>query len=259
VTAGQSLSQGAAGLALRHLEAGHWEQAGALLRQAVADGVSVANTASLYYGVPALAFVLAATDRPELATARAAATDATAALARRRLHTAHQRIDRGQRPPLAEYDLVRGLTGLGVLARRVGDLDTLRDVLAYLVRLTEPIGGLPGWWCPHGPSYDQPGPPGGHSNHGIAHGITAGPLALLAHARRDGTLVDDQDQAILRICTWLDHWRQHSHGGGWWPQTVTAEELHIGQSAPTRSAPAVLVLRHARHRPRPATGRTGAA
>ena len=193
-----------------------------------ADGISIGEGASLYYGVPALAFVLAATDRAELASARAVAADATTALTRRRLHAAHRRIDQGQRPPYAEYDLIRGLTGLGVALRRLGDQDTLDDVLTYLVRLTEPIGDLPGWWCPHGPNLTQPGPPGGHSNHGIAHGIS-GPLALLALTLRDGTTVHDHRQAILRICEWLDHWQQHSSGGAWWPQTLTAHDVLTGR------------------------------
>ncbi|WP_306282025.1 lanthionine synthetase LanC family protein, partial [Frankia sp. AvcI1] len=117
---------------------------------------------------------------------------------RRRLGVAHRRIDQRQRPPYAEYDLIRGLTGLGVALRRVGDLDLLRDVLTYLVRLTDPINGLPGWWCPHGPHRNQP-VLGGHSNHGVAHGI-AGPLALLALTLIDGVTVDGHAEAITRVC-----------------------------------------------------------
>ncbi len=76
------------------------------------------------------------------------------ALAHRRIDLARQRIDRGQRPAFAEYDLLHGLTGIGahLLARAPGD-DALGRILAYLVRLTEPlrIDGqtLPGWWTAH--------------------------------------------------------------------------------------------------------------
>lgn len=216
MTAGQSLAEGAAGIALLHLETGRWTAACAALEEAVADGVSIAGNASLYYGAPALAFVLASSDHPGLARAKTAAAEGTATVTRRRLLAAHRRIDRRRRPQYAEYDLIRGLTGLGVALRRIGDLDLLREVLAYLVRLTDPIGHLPGWWCRTGPGRNQPAPEGGHGNHGIAHGIT-GPLALLALTYLDGVRVDGHTEAIERITGWLDAWRQHTddgaHGG----------------------------------------------
>jgi hypothetical protein len=224
VIPGQSLSGGAAGIALLHLETGTWEAASAALRQAVAEGVSVAENASLFYGAPALAIVLAASDQPGIARAKATAAAGAATVTRRRLDAAHRRIDEGRRPQFAEYDLIRGLTGLGVVARRLGDLDLLRDVLTYLVRLTDPIDGLPGWWCPHGPNRNQPGPVGGHSNHGIAHGIT-GPAALLALALLDRVKVDGQEQALAAICQWLDTWERQANGGSWWPETVTLDDL----------------------------------
>ncbi|WP_045876519.1 lanthionine synthetase C family protein [Pseudofrankia sp. DC12] len=228
MTAGQSLTDGAAGIALLHLETGDWPAAFATLHQAVADSVSVADSASLYYGVPALAFVLAARDHPGLARARATAAAGTATVTRRRLQEAHRRMDACERPRYAEYDLIRGLTGLGVALRRIGDLDLLRDVLTYLVRLTEPIDGLPGWWCPHGPDRAQAGPPGGHSNHGLAHGIT-GPLALLALTSIDGLEISGQAEAITRICQWLDTWERQAGAGTWWPQHLTLDDLDRGE------------------------------
>jgi hypothetical protein len=228
MTAGQSLAEGAAGIALLHLETGNWTAAYAALQRAVADGVSVAENASLYYGAPALAFVLATADQPGLARARATAALGTATVTRCRLEAAHRRIDRRERPRYAEFDLIRGLTGLGVAARRIGDLDLLRDVLTYLVRLTDSIDGLPGWWCPHGPNSSEAGPPGGHSNHGIAHGIT-GPAALLALTLIDGVTVDGQTDAITRTCQWLDTWERHTGGGSWWPEFVTPDDLDRGE------------------------------
>ncbi|MET7668213.1 lanthionine synthetase C family protein [Micromonospora luteifusca] len=233
MTAGQSLADGAAGIALWHLEAGRWEAAYAALQQATADGVSATDNASLYYGVPALAFVLAASDRPALTRARAVAAAGTATVTHRRLDTAHRRIDQRQQPAYAEFDLIRGLTGLGVALRRIGDLDLLREVLTYLVRLTEPIGALPGWWCPHGPNRAEAAPAGGHSNHGIAHGIT-GPLALLALTLRDGITVDGHIQAIIRICQWLDTWQRRTNTGPWWPQTITLDDLRRGDPSQRR-------------------------
>src|SRR5262249_59670842 len=104
---------------------------------------------------------------------------------RARLPRAHQRIEARQRPALAEYDLIRGLTGIGAYLLHRGHDDQLRDVLAYLVRLTHPLTTLdgqtlPGWWTPRAP-HDRPSPrwPGGHANLGLAHRIT-GPLDLLS-------------------------------------------------------------------------------
>lgn len=222
-TARQNLAEGAVGIALLHLEAGDWEAAYASLDEAVTGGVSIGGGASLYYGAPALAFVLAACDHPGLTRAQAVAAVGTATVTRRRLQAAHRRIDQRQRPATyAEFDLIRGLTGLGVAVRRIGDLDLFRDVLEYLVRLTEPLDGLPGWWCANGRDRNRPGR--GHSNHGMAHGIT-GPLALLALAVSDGVQVDGQHAAITRICQWLDHWERQSDGGAWWPEVITLDEV----------------------------------
>jgi hypothetical protein len=228
MTLGQSLSSGAVGLALLHLETGDHQAAREVLQEAVADGVSITANASLFYGAPALAFVLATADQPGLARAKATTAAGATTVTRRRLEAAHRRIDQRGRPPYAEYDLIRGLTGLGVVARRLDDLDLLREVLTYLVRLTEPIDGLPGWWCPHGPNRTTPGPAGGHSNHGIAHGIT-GPAALLALALLDGTKVPGQEQALTTICQWLDAWERPAGEGSWWPQFVTLDDLDQGE------------------------------
>ncbi|MGC4804981.1 lanthionine synthetase C family protein [Micromonospora sp. DT233] len=230
MTAGQSLADGAAGVALLHLETGNWPAAYEALRDATANGVSIAAGASLFYGAPALAFLLAKTNHPGCARARSIAASGTATVTRRRLDLAYRRIDSRQRPHYAEYDLIRGLTGLGVALRRVGDHDLLRQVLDYLVRLTEPLGDLPGWWCANGPDRNEPPPPGGHANLGLAHGIT-GPLALLALTLGDGITVAGHIEAINRICRWLDSWQQGRTSSTWWPQTLTLADLHHGTPA----------------------------
>jgi hypothetical protein len=134
-------------------------------------------------------------------------------------------------PPAAALRRVRPDPGADRTRRRSTphrDLDLLKDVLTYLVRLTEPVGGLPGWWCPTGPNYEQPPPVGGHSNHGIAHGIT-GPLALLSLAMSDGVTVDGHTEAITRICQWLDTWEQRTGSGAWWPQIITLDDIRRGE------------------------------
>ncbi|MGW1171622.1 lanthionine synthetase C family protein [Streptomyces sp. NPDC002550] len=135
-------------------------------------------------------------------------------------------------PTLGEYDLISGLTGLGTYHLHRGHRTELRDTLAYLVRLTEPITvdaqPLPGWWTSDSPDL-RPSPrwPGGHGNFGLAHGI-AGPLTLLATALRHGHTVPGQTQAITRICDWLDHWRTGTSSHAWWPDLITRAEHRRG-------------------------------
>ncbi|MGW0822526.1 lanthionine synthetase C family protein [Streptomyces sp. NPDC002845] len=229
----QSLAYGAAGVALLHVELartglGPWQRAHDWLTCAAAGQIESWEDSHLHYGVPAVAFALnAAADRPgQYARALDTLDRNIAKTTRHRLERAHARIDAAAHPALAEFDSIRGLSGIGAyLLRRPVHADLLRDVLAYLVRLTEPLKGdaelLPGWWSDLAPSgVPSPNYPGGHSNHGMAHGI-GGPLALLALAARNGIFVSGHLSAIERICAWFDRWRQHSPVGPWWPHLVT--------------------------------------
>ncbi|MGH3996355.1 MAG: lanthionine synthetase C family protein, partial [Pseudonocardiaceae bacterium] len=232
------MAGGAAGIALLHIERAHtghgdWTTAHAWLSAAGRDDLSAGPNASLFFGAPTLAFLThAAADRPGKLT-RATLDTSTAALTRRRLDEAHARINRGDRPTLAEFDLLRGLAGLGAyhLARNPHH-DITAAVLAYLVRLTEPLAGctdgLPGWWTDLAPT-GRPSPdyPAGHGNSGMSHGI-AGPLAVLSLALRRGVAVDGHTDAITRICTWLDTWQQQHPSGPWWPGILTLDDVHNG-------------------------------
>jgi len=250
---GQALYTGAAGIALAHIEYAHagaagWDTAhrwvAAMLRSPV---TAHPDTCGLDRGAPAVAFTLHAAARPGYAPTLAILDRHITAATRHRLQWAHQRIDAGRLPALREYDLIRGLTGIGAyLLHRHGGGDplhqeVLKNVLSYLVRLTEPltIGGeaVPGWWTGNAPD-DQPSPrwPGGHGNLGMAHGI-AGPLTLLSTAMRQGATVAGQPDAIGRICAWLDQWRTGTAARAWWPETVSAPELRAGtirQAGPGR-------------------------
>ncbi|MER5482533.1 lanthionine synthetase C family protein [Streptomyces sp. NPDC002812] len=235
----QSLAKGPAGVALWHIEraltgSSGWNPVQAWLSAATRAEVTAADSACLYYGVPALAFVLhaaGADGQDRYRAARDQLDAATAALAHRRVETAHARIRRGKPPAYAEYDLLHGLTGIGVhlLQHTPGD-DALAAVLSYLVALTRPlvVDGeiLPGWWCAHDPHRLYT--PGGHANFGMAHGIV-GPLALLAQALRRGAVVDGQHEAIATVTAWLDRWQQHGDRGPWWPETITREEAAAGR------------------------------
>ncbi|MFD3553776.1 lanthionine synthetase C family protein [Streptomyces goshikiensis] len=235
----QSLAKGPAGVALWHIEnaltgAGGWEPVKAWLAAATRAEVTAADSACLTYGAPALAFVLhaaGADGQDRYRPARDQLDAATAALAHRRVEAAHARIRRGELPAFAEYDLLHGLTGIGVhlLHHTPGD-DALAAVLSYLVALTRPLSvdgeTLPGWWCAHHPHRFHT--PGGHANFGMAHGIT-GPLALLAQALRRGAIVDGQREAVATITAWFDQWQQHGDRGPWWPEAITREEEAAGR------------------------------
>lgn len=204
----QDLSEGVLGTVLLHIECGDLPAARHLLVQAVAGGVSAGANASLFHGAPALEFVLSRAGHVGR-DVRAAADRVIDA----RLAAAHRRQISGALPHLAEFDLIRGLTGLGALLLTRGADSPRRDaVLTYLVSLSRPVRikgrELPGWWSAGGP--DGRNTEGGHGNNGVAHGV-AGVLALLALAMRHGAQVPGQPEAIGVFVRWLD-----TYGGSYW-------------------------------------------
>jgi len=227
----QSLANGALGIALLHVERARtgrspWTTAHTWLRYATTGPIDDGPDSHLHYGAPALATILLhATAHDPRRYARALDTlDARIApTTTARVEHAHRRIDTGQTPALAEFDAIRGLTGLGTYwHHRDPHGPVLRAVLTYLVRLTEPLPyGRPGWWTHLAPDGRRsPHFPHGHGNNGIAHGI-AGPLALLALTHRGGVRVPGHTHALERILAWLD---QHQEGDDhlrWWPYWTT--------------------------------------
>jgi len=231
----QSLAGGAAGIAVLHIERARsgradWAAAHAWLSAAVCGEVTAASNASLFFGAPALAFVLhlAAASSNRYRRALATLDDATLTITRTRLARARARIDRAERPELREFDLIRGLAGLGAyhLSRQPGHPIT-RDVLRYLTRLTSPLPGtspLPPWWTTVAPS-GEPSPdyPRGHGNLGLSHGIGS-VLAVLSLALLRGVAVPGMADAISRICAWTDQLRGDGTAGPWWPGFITIEQ-----------------------------------
>ncbi|WP_435830546.1 lanthionine synthetase C family protein [Nonomuraea fuscirosea] len=233
----QSLSGGAAGIALLHIEraatgrAG-WQEAHDWLSVTTREELTTGAGACLYHGPPALAFALHPVLHAGYQPAQAMLDEAIAILTRDRLTAASQRIKRGERPVLAEFDLISGLTGLGAhLWRHNPTGELVQDVLAYLVQLTEPIDGLPGWWTLSSARRGAAAPSHGHGNNGMAHGI-AGPLALLSLTARAGLFVPGQMEAIGRICAWLDDWQYEHLGAPWWPETITYDEFQQSRATP---------------------------
>lgn len=242
----QSLSKGAAGIALLHIERararlGTWQQAHAWIEAAVAGQVSAGDNTGLFLGLPAVAFMLDAA-AGVIGRYRDALADIDghlAALACHRAEVAMARIHAGHLTAFREYDLFFGLTGLGaVLLRRDPGGGALRRVLEYLVALTRPVRAdgreLPGWWVSHDPGRrSSPGFASGHANFGAAHGI-CGPLTLLSHSLRRGITVTGHEDAIATICSWLDQWRQESEAGPWWPEWVCLADLDAGRPRQSR-------------------------
>jgi hypothetical protein len=241
----QSLAGGAAGIALLHIErarTGHadWATARTWLATAARDDLSIGTNANLFFGAPTLTVVThAAADEPgKYRTALAGLDQAVIHLTQQRIDAAHARISRRCRPNLDEFDVIRGLAGLGrIHLLRHPDHDITREVLVYLVRLTQPLpsdrDGLPGWWTdvsPNGAAH--PDFPGGHGNLGLSHGIT-GPLVVLSLALRAGIAVPGLAEAIHTICAWLDAWQQRDPSGPWWPGYIARAQLHQGKIQPT--------------------------
>ncbi|MGW5102178.1 lanthionine synthetase C family protein [Streptomyces sp. NPDC004100] len=241
----QHLAYGPPGIALLHIELaasglGPWQRVHDWLAADSRQPLTSGPDSHPFYGVPAFAHVLscAADHLPGSYQRALETTDRQVAVdVRHRLDTAHRRIDAGRLPQLAEFDAIRGLTGYGAyLLRRDPGSSTLRAVLDYCVRLTEPITHhgetLPGWWAETGPSGSPDDRfPGGHANTGMAHGI-GGVLALLALAARNGTVAEGHHAALHTILAWLDRWKEKTGGGPVWPYWVTRGELRRGRLVP---------------------------
>jgi lantibiotic biosynthesis protein len=234
----QSLASGTVGHALLAVEravngAEDWTAAHRLIQQA-AGRVDAAVHTGLYYGAPAIAFLLhttAADGHDRFPAARQALDRHVRRLTRTRLTIATARLRAGRQATFAEYDLFTGLIGFGALLQQLApNSNEYGEVLCYLVQLADPGYHddlhVPGWWVEHDPDPLYP-TPGGHANLGMAHGA-AGLLALLAHAARQGHHVPGQLEAIGRLCGWFDQWRQESPYGPWWPQWITRDQLRTG-------------------------------
>jgi hypothetical protein len=238
----QDLGRGAAGTGLARIAAarltGLPPRATAPWVRAMTAGPVTANaSAGLFYGAPAVAFVLHTGAHPAYAAMLAALDAHVNDLTALKLAAAYERIERGELARPGEYDLISGLTGLGayhLVRHGPAGSGMTAAVLGYLVALAEPVcrhgESLPGWWSGTGPAgAPDPAWPGGHLNLGMAHGI-AGVLALLSGAMRVGILVDGQARAVTELCAVFDRYRQGSTACSWWPATVTPGEHKRGRA-----------------------------
>ncbi|GAB2723490.1 lanthionine synthetase C family protein [Kitasatospora kifunensis] len=152
------------------------------------------------------------------------------------LATERERLDAARAGVrLSTFDVICGTTGLGryLLLAPQRHRALLAETLGHLVRLTTPrmLNGrtVPGWWAPLEPGRG-PQHPGGHSNLGLAHGIS-GPLALLSLAWRAGVRVPGQAEAIEAIAAHLLDWQQPN---GLWPRSVGYDTYLAGPPGPSR-------------------------
>jgi hypothetical protein len=160
-----------------------------------------------------------------------------------KLAAAYERIDRGELTRPSEYDLISGLTGLGLyhLVRHgPAGSGMTAAVLDYLVALAEPVcrhgESLPGWWSGTGPAgTPDPAWRGGHLNLGMAHGI-AGILALLSGAMRAGIQVDGHARTVSELCGTFDRYREGSSACPWWPAMISLSEHSQGRTSQERQA-----------------------
>ncbi|MFJ7279806.1 lanthionine synthetase C family protein [Kitasatospora sp. NPDC098663] len=235
----QSLAHGAPGITLLHAELAAaglrpFDRVHSWLTAAASGPVTTGTDTGLWYGAPAIAFTMTAATAAHPGAyrgARKALDEAVAADALRRAQVGRARIACGQPPELAEFDAIRGLSGLGAhLLHSDPGGEALREVLHYLVQLAQPLPGdggrpVPGWWTLSG-SNGRPDPnmPSGHANFGLAHGI-CGPLALASLAALHGVTVPGQLDAIATWCRWLDRWRIDTEAGARWPYVITRAEL----------------------------------
>jgi hypothetical protein len=237
----QGLWHGMPGVALLHTElaaagARPWQRVRDWLAASTAQQVTTGPHTNLLHGAPAIgqAFAGVASVQPGAYGQVLTTLDtAISADALRRVGAAHARMDAGRPAPLDEFDVIRGLAGVGAyLLRREPVGKAMRAVLEYLVRLADPITTpdgtvAPGWWTPTGPSGRPDNRyPAGHLNNGAAHGI-AGPLALLGYAARAGATVPGQRAAITTITTWLRNWQGITAKDiPVWPYWTTPDQLH---------------------------------
>lgn len=245
---GQSLSKGAAGVAVLHgIRAqhglGHPERVHPWLVAATREDLSAAPGSGLWFGAPAVAYAIHTAAPYQYTDALSRLDKSISIMTADRLAAAEQRSASGVRPVQGEFDLVRGLTGIGAyLLHRDPDGLLIRRLLRYLVGLTVPFAAddalgtaAPGWWTYDQPADADPAYAAGHANAGMAHGI-AGPLALMSLAIRRGIVVDGQPEAIDAISRWLEQWRHESPTGPWWPERITLDELRTGRSSQSGSA-----------------------
>jgi len=150
------------------------------------------------------------------------------------------RLARPNGMPVRAWDLISGITGIGVylLGRREEHAARapLEESLAALVELMRETDGAPRWATPPEHLYDdmRASTPEGNLNCGLAHGAP-GPLALMSLALSEGVEVSGQVDALRRIADWVVAQCQPDRFGPEWPAVIPLGGIHgPGRLPPAR-------------------------
>ena len=179
----------------------------------------------IFGGLSGLAFAASRLSRAGTRYQRLGAT-LDAALAPQAAAAAAGLSRQGGGVPVATFDVIAGLSGVGayLLERRElpGPAPALERVVKSLVELTGNDDGLPRWYTPPQFLADEETAaqyPNGNLNCGLAHGIP-GPLALMALALTQGVAVDGLEEAVAAVAAWLVGNRMDDAWGPNWPTAV---------------------------------------
>lgn len=140
----------------------------------------------------------------------------------------------GEPSSVALYDLIQGITGIGVYC-----LNNLQNpsfaklaerIARSLIDLSKPLEvegySVPGWYVPSRYQFlkeDRQKYLKGNFNLGLSHGIP-GPLAYLSSAALRGVEVEGQKAAIQVMADWIKGHREEEQGISFWGSYVSFEE-----------------------------------
>ena len=228
---------------------------------ALTEDPDVSAAASLFHGAPAAALVMDAAavdgylDQRDAQLIREAQKSTTEPrlfretqldldedlrqIVAQRLAVAKARREAHRPPTSAEFGLVEGILGLGViLLRRAPGGALMQQVIDYVVSLTRPVlvNGLemPGWYVPHDPAPGR-ATPGGHVSTTMANGA-AGLLAFLATCVNAGYSLNGLRRPITDLVDWFVDWQQPASAevwpdSAWWPRWFTPDEIRAGHES----------------------------
>jgi hypothetical protein len=215
-----------------------WDRAGHLHLTAAAGAAERDGTPlGLFDGIAGLGYAAQrlAAGRARYGTLLPAIDDAIAG----GVATSSARLARMSGMPVRAWDLISGITGIGVylLARREQPpaRAALEETLAALVELTRETGGSPRWATPPEHLYEdmRASAPEGNLNCGLAHGAP-GPLALMSLALVEDVEVSGQTEAARRLADWLVAQCRPGRFGPEWPGAIPLGEAQRAQQPPAR-------------------------
>lgn len=216
-------------------EAG-WDRAGHVHLTAVARAAEREGTPlGLFDGVAGLGFAAQrlAAGRARYGTLVAAIDNAIAG----GVAASSARLARTRGMPVRAWDLISGITGIGVylLGRRdePAARAALDDVLSSLVDLMRETDGVPRWATPREHLHEdmRATTPDGNLNCGVAHGMP-GSLALMSLALLEGVEVSGQVDTMRRMADWVAAQGRPGRFGPEWPAVVP-----LGESRGARREP----------------------